>query len=256
MKSAITGGRIIVAMILAPATALAMTVATASPAQQQTKVVEGLLVWNHLGTPTQLDNSEAGESVVPVKEVRHPAGVRGRGATSIGDASFLRVSQRGFFGADRTQGTVEIYLQKRMPVSVPFETPLPGVFGIRPYGGQWGPIDAYWSDGYTGHGGLQFEIRDAEGVTHAANDLGWDQVPVRTWVHVMFVWDLHGILGSHDSLRIFRDGKLVATNTDHITSIDVAKKPVEILANHAYGRLGKPALIGDELVVWAVPKHP
>ncbi len=173
MKSAISGGRIIVAMILAPATALAMTVATASPAQQQTKVVEGLLVWNHLGSAQQLDNSEAGESVAPVGGVVHPSGVRGRAATSVGNKSFLKVSQRGFFGADRTQGAVEIYLQKRMPVSVPFETPLPAVFGVRPYHGQWGPIDAYWSDGYTGHGGLQFEILDAEGVIHAANDLGW-----------------------------------------------------------------------------------
>mgnify|MGYP000964196854 CR=1 FL=1 len=266
MRRSPSRGAMFLAIVLAPATMLAMSVpaapvtpvAQAHQAQkaQQPKAVEGLLLWNHLGSNRQLVRSEAGARVMRVHDIRHPAGVRGGAATSIGNNSNLRVSRADFFGADRTQGAVEIYLQKRMPVSVPFKTPLPAVFGVWPYRGEWGPIDAYWSDGFTGKGGLQFEIVDAKGVTHTANDLGWDKVPVRTWVHVMFVWDTHGIGRSDDRLRIYRDGRLVATNTDTIGAIAKAEGPVRILANHAYNRLGRPALIGDELLVWAVPKHP
>lgn len=258
-------GRLFGATVLLTTTALAMAlfapagaaVATETGALPGATSVNGLVLWNHLGSSWQLQHSVAGAALTQVGTVWHPAGVRGKAATSIGDQSYLSVSQRGFFGADRNQGTVEIFLQKRMPVSVPFETPLPAVFGVRPYDGEaWGPIDAYWSDGFTGDGGLQFEITDVSGVTHKANDLGWDAVRVGRWVHVMFVWDINGIRGTADRLRIYREGQLVATNTDTITAIRTADGPVKVLANHAYDRLGKPALIGDELLVWAWPVTP
>ncbi len=255
MRHALGRGTILLAALLAPVAALGVSTADPPPAPPAARVGH-LQVWNHLGSGRQLAHGDAGEAVAQVGDVSHPAAVRGRGAASLGDESYLAVSQAGFFGGDRTQGTVEVFLQKRMPVSVPFETPLPAVFGVQPYQGQWGPIDAYWSDGFTGYGGLQFEILDATGTLHTANDLGWDSVAVGRWVHVMFVWDLDGIRGSSDRLRIYRDGALVASNSDRIGSIARATEPVKVLATHAYERLGRPALVGDELVVWSVPRLP
>ena len=220
------------------------------------KYVPDLILWNHLGTAEQLAHSETGGPLRVTGTERHPVAVRGAGSAAVGDDSYLSVSRRGFFGADRTQGAVEIFLEKRMRVSVPFKTSLPAIFGVRPYAGRWGPIDAYWSDGFTGYGGLQFEIVDAAGKIHAANDLGWDRVKVGHWVHVMFVWDIRGIAGTADRLRIYRDGTLVATNTDEIKAIGPAKGPVPVLATHAYARLGRPALVGDELLTWSRPQTP
>lgn len=65
-----------------------------------------------------------------------------------------------------------------------------------------------------------------------------------------------GIRATSDRLRISRDGMLVATNLDAVASIRAAGGPVKILANHADDRPGKPALVGDEPLVWARPKTP
>jgi hypothetical protein len=51
-------------------------------------------------------------------------------------------------------------------------------------------------------------------------------------------------------MRIYRDGQKVAANQDAFTGIAPATGPVKVLANHRYDRLGKPALVGDELLVW------
>jgi len=172
----------------------------------------------------------------------------------VGDNSYLYMSQVDFYGADNTQGTVEIFLKKRMQRAIPFETPLPAIFGVIPYSsGPMGfgrALEAYWSDGYTGNGGLQFGVNDSNGIAHFCNDLGWDDVPMNRFVHVAFVWDLNGIDGSADKLRIYREGKVVCSNADAFDALKPDDAPVPVLGNHAYSRLTHPALIADEIYVW------
>jgi hypothetical protein len=131
-----------------------------------------------------------------------------------------------------------------------------GIFGVQPYDGDasYNSILAYWSDGFTGYGGLQFEIRDTAGIIHPANDLGWDAVTVGAWVHMAFVWDLSGIEGSSDRLRIYRDGQLVAKNSTAFSGVFNSNKTVKILGHHAYSRFSQPTAYLDNLVVYDYAK--
>jgi hypothetical protein len=244
----------VAAVVLALASTPAAIATTATPQN-------GVVLWNHLGSLRQIGNSVMGPdlSVSDPALVAFPPGVVSGGIATMegetGGGGYLWVSPTDFFGSDLTQGTVEVWLQKRIERFVPYETPLVGIFGPQPYDFQGGessfePIHAFWSDGLTGGGGLEFGIWDGAQQLHAANDLGWDAVPVGTWVHVAFVWDLDGIGGTADRMRIYRDGVVVASNADQIASIETSSAPVKLLGHHAYSRFGQPTLYMDELRVW------
>jgi hypothetical protein len=115
-------------------------------------------------------------------------------------------------------------------------------------------IIAYWSDGVTGGGGLHFQVRDKDNVIRPANDVAWDQVPMYQWVHVAFVWDVGGIGGTQDRLRIYRDGVLVAANQDDFATVRQDSRIVKILGHHAYSRFGQPTAYLDNLKVWNYAK--
>ena len=223
-----------------------------------------VVLWNKLGSITEVINSEVGTEFGINSDsqggVLYVPGKFGNALATTGGENggggYLKMSPDQFFPPDKTKGTVSAWIQKRIQKVVPFQTPLLGVFGVQPYDGDasYNSILAYWSDGFTGYGGLQFEIRDAAGITHAANDLGWDVVKVGTWVHMAFVWDLSGIEGSSDRLRIYRDGQLVAKNSTAFSGVFKNNKPVKILGHHAYSRFSQPTAYLDNLVVYDYAK--
>ena len=222
-----------------------------------------VVLWNKLGSAVEVTNSETGANFGTRPGVVFVDGLYGGAVATTGGENggggYLTMDPDDFFGADRTRGTVEAWIQKRMQEFIPFQTPLLGIFGIQPYDGggdnSFRSISAYWSDAFTGGGGLQFDIHDVtlqngRAVIHSANDLGWDDVPIHTWVHVAFVWDLEGINGGDDTMRIYRDGEIVATNTDDIAGIYPGTQLVKILGHHAYSRFGEPTAYMDNLIVW------
>lgn len=222
----------------------------------------GIVVWNHLGSPRQVANSVMGADFQATEGVVYVRGVVDGGIATtggeVGGGGYLTMAPSDFIGPDPTQGTVEVWLQKRIQRFLPFETPLVGIFGWQPYdsgpwfgSGSYLGIKAFWSDGFTGEGGMQFDILDGALTTHHANDLGWDQVPVGRWTHVAFVWDLSGIDGTGDRMRIYRDGQLVAANDDEFTGVHEMDAPVKVLGHHAYSRFGEPTVYMDEIRVWS-----
>ncbi|MCX8108910.1 MAG: LamG domain-containing protein, partial [Verrucomicrobiae bacterium] len=183
-----------------------------------------VVLWNKMGNLAQVTNSEVGPGFAFRPGVSFVTGRYGGALATqggeTGGGGYLTMSPQNFFGADNRQGTVEVWIKKRIPRAIPYETPLVAIFGIQNYDlitpGDSGyeSIFAYWSDGFTGSGGMEFTIKDSNNVDHRANDLSWDNVPVNQWVHMAFVWDLNGIEGSPDRMRIYRDGVLVAANRD------------------------------------------
>jgi hypothetical protein len=75
-------------------------------------------------------------------------------------------------------------------------------------------------------------------------------VPVGTWVHAQFVWDIRGINGTRDTIRIYRDGKVVARYSQPIANVRWLPTPVAVAGMHAANRLNRPALLVDELQVF------
>ncbi|HUV90747.1 MAG TPA: LamG-like jellyroll fold domain-containing protein [Anaerolineae bacterium] len=250
--------RILIVVALASALLLAMISTTGA----QGPVPGGLVLWNRLGSEEEVLHSAFGPGFGTREGVLYVDGEYGGALATTGGENggggYLTMSPDDFFPADKTQGTVEAWFQKRTDVFIPFESPLVGVFGWQPYGDfptrSYQAIIAYWTDGFTGWGGLEFTITESDQVWHRANDLGWDDVPVGQWVHVAFVWDLAGIDGTQDRMRIYRDGVLVGTNSDPIPGIREDTAEVRILGHHAYSRFGQPTLYLDNLKVWDYAK--
>ncbi len=233
----------------------------------------GLVLWNKLGNQTEVLNSEVGVgfAISSEPEVKFFPGVYGGAFGTEGGiwgyGGYLYMSPDDFFAPDKTRGTVEMWLQKRIPSLIPFQTPLVGIFGLQNYNcvpwvnpcdrDDYAPISAYWSDGYTGSGGLTFEIVDTGGNWHTAQDTGWNDpnmAPMYEWKHVAFVWDLNGIAGTADKLRIYRDGVVVGSNTDTIADIMFDDGVVKLLGHHEYRRYNQPTAYMDNLKVWDYAK--
>ena len=81
-------------------------------------------------------------------------------------------------------------------------------------------------------------------------------MPLRTWVHVMFVWDIDGIGTSCDTLRIYRNGAVVARYSEPIGSILDLPTPVAFAGSHATYRQTGPSLLYDELMVFGAALRP
>jgi len=222
---------------------------------------DGVILWNRLGSDAEVMNSEIGAGfgihADSLGGVLYVPGKFGNALATTGGENggggYLTISPDLFYPADRTRGTIEMWIQKRIQRFIPFQTPLVAIFGDQLYDGPFGPnsIMVYWSDGYSGLGGLEFDITDGSNNHHKANDLGWDDVPVGQWVHVAFVWDLAGIDGSVDTMRIYRDGVVVGSHTNPIPNVlDDSLIQVKLLTNHAYSRFGQPTAYLDNIIVW------
>lgn len=236
-----------------------MTPTSASGPGDSQGALRGLVLWNHLGNADQIADSVVGAGFSVTPGVVRVDGYRGKATATTGGETggggYLWMPPDEFFAADPSSGTVEMWLQKHIQRFDPYTTPLIGIFGPQPYDFQGGessyePIHAFWSDGLTGKGGLEFGIWATDGNLYAVNDLGWDAVPVGKWVHVAFVWDLEGIGGTQDTLRIYRNGALVASSAASIPGIQDSDARVKLLGHHAYHRFGQPTLSMDEIRVW------
>jgi hypothetical protein len=234
-----------------------------------------------LGSVDEVLNSSFGPDFLIREEsgdVLFPEGVFGGGlATTGGTANtgpgggYLAMSPDDFFPADKTRGTVEMWVQKRLPVLIPFQTPLVTLFGRQGYGPGYLSISASWTDATPNS--INFGVYAGEGQGHGAQDYGWAEVPAGQWVHMAFVWDGAGIEGGADSVRIYRDGEVVASHQGRFSEVvplcctgyDCGEElcpagyEVRVLANHEGRRLRGcsqypsgycPAAFIDNIIVW------
>ena len=233
-----------------------------------------IVLWNKLGNDYEVLNSEIGSNFAielvrivpsdPEPGILYVDGVYGDAFATLGGGNYyggggrLVMDPDDFFPPDKTKGTVEFWIQKRIQEFIPFRTPLLGIFGGQPYARgeepSYSSIGGWWSDGFTGYGGLQFGIKDSSGTAHPANDLDWNYVPVGQWVHLAFVWDLNGIDGSLDKMRIYRDGVVTASNVDSIPDIRHDTSEVRILGHHNFAIFGEPTAYMDNIIVWDYAK--
>lgn len=226
---------------------------------------------NHLNGPWSVAHSAVGAGFDTIGIPVFRPGVIGRSIGAPDDESLLTMPAADFFGADRRQGTVTVWLKKNMVSSVPYVTPLAGIFGDHPYDFQtaWcaaSPVHnpapradsctnygvtALWGDGVSGLAGLFMVITESNGTRHELADpvFNTSAVPVGRWVKVSFVWELDGIRGTADTMRIYRGCRLVASYANPIADIVELPTPVAFAGSHATSRLDKPALLLDELVV-------
>ncbi|HEY9825517.1 MAG TPA: hypothetical protein V6D19_08725 [Stenomitos sp.] len=265
-------------------TATLLAITTISSLSNQPRWSSNLLLFNRLESLRQVQNSVVG----PDFKVHAPGpskiyfvpGIRGKALATTGGSpdssdggAYLTINYKDFFGKDITQGEVSLWLKKTIEKTIPYRTPIVGIFGTQPYGSQ-GPtgnegyvsISATWNDGLSGKEGINFSITQntSKHEIITINDPDWNSsvIPINQWYHYRFVWNIKGIQGGTEKMQLWRNDLKIANYTGTIQGIappnysTYTSDEVRILGNHHLDRHGnRPILYLDELQVRKFASH-
>lgn len=178
---------------------------------------EGLVFWNTLANEKEALKSLVGPDPASYKPHRDAGVAAGReflggehgGAMTIKGTYASEVSARNLMLGDLgkvinpEQGCIELwYSQAAKPVGYKY-----GVY--RMFDGDYGLESC--AQVYTIPSGLVFGLKCGEQQQEVTVPIA--SVPDRKWMHIAAVWNRKGIAGSHDTMRVYIDGKLMATGT-------------------------------------------
>jgi hypothetical protein len=116
------------------------------------------------------------------------------------------------------RGTIALWINSKVETPVPYDY---GIFGLvgTPYGWAYLPsnpssnISLAWGDGVTGlgiYGSLNFGSTAVHTTIEPFQFVATPGVPF----HVAMSWDIDGIDGTTDTIRVYRNGQLIGTTTD------------------------------------------
>ncbi len=174
-----------------------------------------VVVWNKLGSLAEVQTSEVGHdaAIVGTHTSFEPA-QHGNGYLRMAIWEYLMFAPAAMRGlADA--GTIELWINSKVPEPVPY---VYGVFGLigTPYNTDFGvpacDVELLWGDTVTGIGfwgwigfGSAYAYTDWESTQFVATP----GVPF----HVALVWDVRGIDGTAETIRVYRDGVAVTSST-------------------------------------------
>lgn len=213
-----------------------------------------LVLWNRLGSDQEITASEVGQdcSVVGTQHTYEPV-QHGDGyvRTAIG---LNRVQCPGsVLHSLNERGTIELWITPKVPNPVAFQFGLWGLIGdngadVMLRGNVW--LD--WGDGTTGlglFGGIRFDGSIAQTPNEPVQFVATPGVPF----HTAIVWDIDGIDGTSDTVRVYRDDGIVGatstpwnpSGTDFLDEFDLGQ---------AGDAQGFDKFVSDNLKVWDFAK--
>lgn len=216
-----------------------------------------LVFWNKLGSNAELTHSAVGPGgwVVNSGEAYEPAKF---------DGGFLRKQPGGYATAKfpgsvlhplRERGTIELWIVPKVPNPVPYQYGIWALVGgpaAENGSASRGNVYLLWGDGVTGRGffgGVQFDGMQARTPNEAQQFVATPGVPI----HAAICWDINGIGGSADRVRVYRDGVIVgATSAAWNPSGTVYQDRFE--TGGAADSQSHDKYIVDNLKVWNVAK--
>jgi hypothetical protein len=177
---------------------------------------DGLILWNRLGSATEILNSTYGPDLqfygggFPPDATATPGygpGVFGN-ALTIGPGSYHaqeRVHNVIWSGVNNhlnsERGAVEVWF-KQMTTPVDYQN---GIYRL--FDGGFGFSSGIDLESYAG--GLRFSVYFGGEYTRIQHDIS---ALNGSWIHVAGVWDRAGIGGSGDKMRLYVDGEVVASS--------------------------------------------
>lgn len=171
-----------------------------------------ILLWNTLDSEEAVLNSEIGPNGTIVgTEFAFESGQFGNGyiRKAIGDnwVEFPRSIPEKLHSA----GTVEMWIVPKVPHPVAFEY---GAFGLLngPYSPYVLGFELMWGDGVTGLG-LTGALPSTVPTPHTSLEPQQFVATPGVPFHVALTWDVVGIDGSADTMRVYRDGNVVGSTT-------------------------------------------
>ncbi len=196
--------------------ALALGVLMATVISQS--VYADLVLWNKLGSESEVLNSEVGANgvLVGTQHAFEPAQF---------DNGYVRKAKVGEphveFPASvihnlSNQGTIELWINPKTTNPVPFQHGTYALVGAL-VSGPTAPINRgnvylFWGDGVTGRGlfgGVRFDDALAETPSEPTQFVATIGEPF----HAAISWDIDGIDDTNDRVRVYRDGQIVGSTT-------------------------------------------
>lgn len=170
-----------------------------------------ILLWNTLDSEHAVMNSEIGPNGTIVgTEFAFESGQFGNGYVRKATGDNWVEFPQSILEQLHSAGTVEMWIVPKVPHPVAFEY---GAFGL--LNGVYGPYNGFrltWGDGFTGLG-FGASIDSIVPTPHT----GWEpqQFVATPGVpfHVALTWDVAGIDGSADTMRVYRDGNVIVSTT-------------------------------------------
>ena len=218
----------------------------------------GLVLWNKMeiqdGT---LLHSEVGEDGMLVgtsyalEAAQHGAGYV-RKATGMNFVQFPATVLDDL----HERGTIELWINPKVPAPVPYQY---GIFGFigTPY--HWafgvpksGNINLSWGDTVTGSGLMGTVLFDSAHAAHTPAEAAQFVATPFTPFHVAIAWDIAGIDGSNDTVRVYRDNILVGSTTDLWDPSGTEK--YDLILGYGPDSQGYDKFITDNIKIWNYAK--
>ncbi len=173
---------------------------------------QDLLLWNKLGSEAEVTASETGENGELVGTGHAYETARfGNGYVRTDVSSYVKFPQSVLENC-RSRGTLEFWINPKVtnPLAFSYGAFMPVGLSIN---GSGAFAFVRWGDGTTGQGicgGINFD-----GTLHRTPDEDEQFVAtIGTPFHIALVWDVEGIDGTTETIRIYRDGAVIGISTE------------------------------------------
>ncbi|OAI05959.1 hypothetical protein A1353_09690 [Methylomonas methanica] len=168
-----------------------------------------VVLWNKLGSTAEVTNSEVGldGSIMGNSYAYEPAKF---GNGYVRKALWNWIEFPGQIMTSLAQkGTISMWVVPKVTQPQPYDY---GVFGLvgHPYSGQQDSFFLYWGDGVTGQG-----FFGGIASTNIMTSLEPRQfvAQIGAAFHAAIAWNVNGIDGGSDTLRVYRDGQLISASS-------------------------------------------
>lgn len=217
------------------------------------------VLWNTLDSIDEVLNSRIGPDVI----VRGPnvgfaEAQHGTGFVRTARDTHLEIPSSVLHGLEDA-GTIEMWINPLVSAPKPYEY---GIFGLagRPYSWAWAVptvpetpnIELVWGDGVSARGlrgGVGFDSTPGLDVFTRVESTQFVAAPGVPF-HVALVWDVTGIDGSADTLRVYRDGAAVGASQTVWSTQNTYWDPYNIWLGYGPDAEGFNRFVTDDVIVW------
>ncbi|MBN1877696.1 MAG: hypothetical protein JXA33_25965 [Anaerolineae bacterium] len=219
-------------------------------------IFEGLVLWNKLGSDDEVLHSEVGANgtIIGTSYAYEPA-QHGNGYIRKATGQNYVQFPASVLSNLSYRGTIELWITPKVPAPVPYQY---GIFGLlgAPYGEDGGVPSACniylaWGDTVSGQGlwgSVGFDENRAGTPSEPTQFVATVGVPF----HAAISWDIDGIDGTNDKVRVYRNGVVVGSTTSSWNPEGTERH--NIILGYSPNSSGFDKYISDNIKVWDYAK--
>jgi Tol biopolymer transport system component len=216
--------------------------------------IDDVVLWNKLGSVKEITHSEIGENGALVgSQYAFESAQHDNGYIRTAVGQYLRFPT-SVVEQVKSSGTIELWITPKVPQPIPYEYGIFGFIGAAyghygvPAGGN---IGLSWGDTVTAQG-LVGTISLGGISVSTPNEPQQYVAEVGVPFHVAMAWDIDGIDGTSDTIRVYRNGVLVGSTTDLWDPSATAEH--DIIMGYGPDAGGYDKFISDNLIIWNYAK--